>query len=205
MRGRACRPIVWLDGVAMPAAEVDLDAFPTSTLHGIELYLGSSSAPADFAANEALSSCGTILLWSRGADTEPPSVRTAKNKVNLEELIAALTVFSADQVTTPAELVDAASVDVHYPQDLFAEGIGGAVVTEFVVDTAGRIEKETFSVVTSTNSRFSAAVRQAMETARYTPAIKDGKPVRQAVQQTFSFVRNQQKPGQVSKQSTSSR
>lgn len=205
MRGRTCRPIVWLDGVAMPAAEVDLDAFPTSTLQGIELYLGSSSAPADFTANGGLSSCGSILLWSRGRDTEPPPTRANRNNVDLEGLIESLTVFAANQVTEPAELVDTSAFDVRYPQDLYAEGVGGTVVAEFVVDTSGRIEKQTFSIVTATNSRFSAAVERAMGSARYTPAKKDGRPVRQAVQQSFSFVRNQQKPGQVSKQFTGSR
>jgi TonB family protein len=145
------------------------------------------------------------MLWSRGADTEPAPTRSTRNQVDLEALIEGLTVFSADQVTNPAELVNGAALDVRYPQDLFAEGVGGTVVAEFVVDTSGRIEKQTFSIVSATNSRFTAAVERAMETLRYTPASKDGRPVRQAVQQSFSFVRNPQKMSQVSKRSNSSR
>ncbi len=204
MRGQSCRPMVWLDGVAMPAAEVDLDAFPTSTLHGVELYFGSSSAPSDFIANEGVSGCGTILLWSRGADTDPAPTR-ASSKVDLEQLIESLTVFSADQVARPAELLNAASLEVKYPVDLFAAGVIGSVVAEFVVDTTGRIEPGTFSVVTSSDPRFSSAVQSAIANARYTPAVKDGKAVRQAVQQPFSFLGNQPAGGQGSRQSIKSR
>ena len=36
MRRRACRPLLLLDGTPMPPREVDLHAFPGSTLHGIQ-------------------------------------------------------------------------------------------------------------------------------------------------------------------------
>lgn len=42
MRGRACWPLVWLDGLPMGSGEVDLDAIPPHTIHGIELYLGAT-------------------------------------------------------------------------------------------------------------------------------------------------------------------
>ena len=74
MRGNRCRPLVWIDGVAMPAGEVDLDGFPVSTIQGIELYFGATSAPIDFTAANGASNCGTILLWSRGRDTETPEL-----------------------------------------------------------------------------------------------------------------------------------
>ena len=187
MRGRACRPIVWLDGVPLPAAEVDLDAFPTNTLQGIELYLGSTNAPLDFAGNDALSGCGTILLWSRGPENEPDRPRSEKG-FDLARLVEALVVFSADQVDKQAELTSSVALDVAYPPYLFAEGVGGAVVAEFVVDTTGRVEAGTFSIVTSSNARFSSAVQLAVQNAVYVPAVKGGRPVRQAVQQPFSFV-----------------
>lgn len=198
MRGRACRPIVWLDGVPLPAGEVDLDAFPTNTLQGIELYLGSTNAPADFMMNGGLSGCGTILLWSRGPDTEPARPRNDR-RVDLARLVESLVVFSADQVEKQAELANPAAFDVGYPPELFAEGVGGAVVAEFVVDTAGRVEAGTFSIVTSSNPRFSAAVQRAVQNAAYVPATKDGRPVRQAVQQPFSFVPGSRNSAQVAK------
>lgn len=187
MRGRNCAPLVWLDATPMPAKELDLDAVSPQTIQGIELYLGSTTAPARFILNRDASSCGTIVLWSRGPDTDP--IRTKhKPSQDLGRLVASLSVFTADQVDTVAELA-VSSLPVSYPAPLFAEGVGGSVVAEFVVDTAGRVEEGTFGIVSSTNPLFSEAVREAVERATYTPAQRHGLRVRQLIQQPFSFVR----------------
>ncbi|MEO5588573.1 MAG: TonB family protein [Gemmatimonadaceae bacterium] len=186
IRQRDCRPLVWLDGVPMPAGEVDLDAFPVSTFHGIEVYSGSTSAPSDYTANAGLSSCGTILLWSRGPDTELPR-RAQKSNVDLEKLVASLSVFTALEVDRPVGTVNAATLDVHYPPELLAAKVGGTVVAEFVVDEKGQAEPRTFSIVSTTDVRFSVAVQQAVVEAKFLPAMKDGQAVRQIVQQPFNF------------------
>jgi TonB family protein len=198
MRGMGCRPMVWLDGVPMPAGEVDLDAFPASTLHGIELYLGSTATPAEFVRNDGNSSCGTILLWSRGRDTDPLAQARA-TKVDLDSLLESLQVFSADQVEKPAELAGRRPLDVTYPPELFAAGVGGSVLVEFVVDVTGRVEGDTYSTVSSSHPLFSQAVKRAVQDMTYTPAMKDGGPVRQAVQQPFTFVPGLRKAAQASK------
>ena len=197
MRGRGCRPMVWLDGMPMSAAEVDLDAFPPSTIQGIELYPGSATAPADFVANGP-SGCGTILLWSRGPDTDPPARAQARN-IDLDSLVESLKVFSADQVEKPAKAIGRESFDVTYPPELFAAGVGGSVFVEFVVDVTGRVEADTYSTVSSSHPLFSRAVNRAVQEMTYTPAMKDGKPVRQAVQQPFTFVPGLRKAAQASK------
>lgn len=186
MRGQACRPLVWLDGVAMPAGEVDLDAFPTSTLHGIELYLGVSSSPAEFVLNDGSTSCGTILLWSRGRDTEPDT--RIRPRVDLEGLVESLKVFPANQVDEQAQLVGGDALALAYPPELFAGHMAGSVLVEFVVDTAGKVEADTYFVVSSTHPLFSAAVSRALEKATFAPARKNGKVVREAVQLPFRFV-----------------
>jgi hypothetical protein len=71
MRGRRCWPLVWLDGTPMPSGDVDLDGIPPNTIHGIELYLGSTTAPARYNINRDNNSCGTILLW-RPPGSVPP-------------------------------------------------------------------------------------------------------------------------------------
>jgi TonB family protein len=185
MRGRTCAPLVWLDGTPMPAGELDLDAVSPQTIHGIELYLGSTTAPARFTLNRDKSSCGTIILWSRGPDTDPISSYRASQ--DLERLVGSLGVFTVDQVDAKAELA-VSSPSVRYPEQLFAEGVGGSVVAEFIVDTTGRVEEGTFGIVSSTNPLFSAAVREAVESATYTPATRHGLRVRQLIQQPFSFV-----------------
>lgn len=186
MRGRTCGPLVWLDGVPMPAGEVDLNAFPISTLHGIELYLGSANAPFDYQASQNRSSCGTILLWSRGRDTEAPPPMTAR-LLNLEEMAASQSVFTVDQVDAPAELLSPKPLNVAYPASLFASGVAGAAVAEFVVGETGQIEPGTFSIVQTSHPLFAHAVSNALLGASYAPARRQGSAVRQVVQQRFEF------------------
>lgn len=186
MRGRSCRPLVWMDGVPMPAGEVDLDAFPVSTLHGAELYLGSTTAPIDYTAQQNRSACGSILLWSRGRDTET-SERPRRGSVDLEALVASLAVYTAEQVDVRAELKSRDQLDAAYPAELFALRESGTVVAEFVVDARGRVERETFAVVSSTHQLLSSAVARALAQSAFVPAVKDGKAVRQFVRQRFEF------------------
>jgi TonB family protein len=185
MRGRNCAPLVWLDSTPMPAGEVDLNAISPQTVQGIELYLGSTTAPARFTLNRDASSCGTIVIWSRGPDTEPTRTNH-KAAQDLEKLVASLTVFTSDQVDPTAR--PAAPLTVAYPAALFAEGLPGSVVAEFVVDTLGRVEPGTFGIVSSSHALFSTAVREAVESAVFIPARKGALKVRQLVQQPFSFV-----------------
>ncbi len=186
MRGRRCWPLVWIDGTPMPAGEVDLDSFAPSTIQGIELYLGSTTAPIRYMSNRDLSSCGTVLIWSRGPDTDP--IRSAPTpSVDLEGLLAQLKVYDADQVDRRAALDTATRLRLSFPPSLFAARLPGVVVAEFVVDSLGRVENGTLGIVSSTAPWFTDAVRLALETASYVPAMKDGRPVRQLVQQRFQF------------------
>jgi Carboxypeptidase regulatory-like domain/TonB-dependent Receptor Plug Domain/Gram-negative bacterial TonB protein C-terminal len=185
MRGMRCRPLVWLDGVPLPAGEVDLNAFPVSSLHGIELYLGATNSPPAYTALNGQSSCGTILLWSRGSDTErgQPVQRAG---VDVDEITADHGVYTSDQVDTPARLVGS-ELDVVYPPELAASKTGGSAVTEFVVSASGEIEKGSVGIVTATNPLFADAAIQALGAAHYSAALKGGVAVRQVVQQSFSF------------------
>jgi TonB family protein len=186
LRGRNCWPLVWIDGTPMPAGEVDLDAFPPNSLHGIEIYLGSTGAPMKYTHVRDMSSCGTILLWSRGPDTDP-IVRTPRTSTYLEQLVANSSVFTADKVDTPARLRTGEVLEVTYPQALLAAKVGGTVIAEYVIGYDGRIEPGTFGIVSSPHPLFTEAVRQAVTRAFYTPAVRQGSSVRQLVQQPFEF------------------
>jgi len=184
IRGMRCRPLVWLDGVPMPAGEVDLDAFPVSTLHGIEIYLGATNAPPSYTALDGASSCGTILLWSRGKDTELPT--PPQRLVDVDALTDQHVVYTADEVDTPAHLSNT-NLQVIYPPDLVASHTKGSVVAEFVVSASGEIDQGSLAIVTATNALFAEAAVKALADAHYAPAIKAGAAVRQLVQQPFSF------------------
>lgn len=185
MRTRQCRPLVWMDGVPMPTAEVDLDAFPVSTLHGVEVYPANASTPLDFVLNGA-PGCGTIVLWSRGPDTDP-LLRKSRKPFDLEQMILAHKAFSADSVDQRAVLAGEGSLAAVYPAELLSEGATGSVLVEYVVDASGTVEPETISIVSSTHPLFSAAVIFAVKRAPYKPAMKNGAAVRQVVLQPFSF------------------
>jgi len=191
LRGRTCWPLVWIDGTPLPSGEVDMDSFSPNTIHGIELYLGSTTAPARYTYTRDVSSCGTILIWSRGPDTDP-IVATPVPSVDLDQLLASLSVFNADQVDSRAILDTTRLLQLSFPPPLYAEGVHGLVIAEFVVDTTGKVEDGTVGIVSSTAPLFTEAVRVALESAAYVPARKNGHAVRQLVQQPFEFTRDRQ-------------
>ncbi len=186
MRGRRCWPLVWIDGTPMPAGEVDVDSFPPTSIQGIELYLGSTTAPVGFQSNGDRSSCGTILIWSRGPDTDP--IRPlSSDSANVKELISRVAVHTADSVDRRASFSQESKLNLTFPPSLFASRTPGLVIAEFVVDTLGRVEDNTVRIVSSTAPLFTVSVRAALEAATFVPAVKDGRPVRQLVQQPFRF------------------
>lgn len=195
MRGRTCWPLVRLDGFPMPAGEVDLDSFAAHSFEGIELYLGSTTTPLRYIQQRTMSSCGTILLWSRSTDMDAPAERIGTS-AEVEALVSSLEVFTADQVDTAAHLVDAAMLRIEYPPTLFAELVPGFVIAEYVVDTLGRVEGSTFSIVSSTHPLFSEAVRSALTRAAYQSASRRGRRVRQLVHQPFAFAAPERANGQ---------
>jgi hypothetical protein len=186
MRGRSCWPLVWIDGTPMPAGEVDLDSFVPSSIQGIELYLGSTTAPMSYIYDRDLSSCGTILIWSRGPDTDPPNAGFSAS-ADLEELVARVAVYTAEKVDRQTQLDTTQALSLTFPPPLFASRTPGLVVAQFVVDTLGHVEDGTVGIVSSTAPLFTDAVRLALATATFVPALKDGHPVRQFVQQPFEF------------------
>jgi TonB family protein len=166
---------------------VDIDSFSPSSLEGIELYLGSTNAPSRYQAMRGKSECGTILLWSRGTDTEPKPASRGVTPTQLESLIASLSVFTSDEVDTTAALDTVATPPVPYPPSMRAAGINGLVVAEFVVDTTGGVEPDNFGIVEATDPLFADAVRDALRTAVFRPAVRRGRVVRQLVRQPFEF------------------
>lgn len=57
---RGCAPLVWVDGVRMPGAQLDDVAAPDDVA-GIEIYNSFAGIPARYFDRSA--TCGTILVW----------------------------------------------------------------------------------------------------------------------------------------------
>lgn len=74
-----------------------------------------------------------------------------------------------------------------YPETLRASRTEGAVLTSFVVDTAGRVDTNSIRILESTNAEFTSTVRAALPSMRFLAAEVDGQKVKQLVQLPFVF------------------
>jgi protein TonB len=74
-----------------------------------------------------------------------------------------------------------------YPDQLRRLGATGAVLVRFVVGADGQVEPESIAIVDATQDAFGVAVRAALLLSRFRPAEVGGRPVRQLVEQRFTF------------------
>jgi protein TonB len=74
-----------------------------------------------------------------------------------------------------------------FPGALRAAGVEGSVLVQFVVDTTGRVESHSISILKATHPQFGDAVRRWLGRTRYSAAEFEGKRVRQLVQQEVGF------------------
>lgn len=191
MRGSPIAPLVWLDGVPMGSAEVDLDNFDPRTFAGIEIYSGAATVPLEFSGGRSMStSGGTILLWTREGQHMPR--RRKKDEPSAAAVLAGLIArdqaFTRDQVDTQARPIGAPTIVPLYPDSLYAARLPGHVEVEFVVDATGKPLMETFGIVAATYFALGEAVRRAVEERRFIPATRNGLAVAQVVQQPFAFI-----------------
>lgn len=186
--GGSCWPLVWLDGAPLPTAEFDLDFLSPSSIEGIEVYSGISQIPPQFMGSRGMGSCGVIVVWSREGERRAKKSKKPVTATQLAEMVASLKVYTPDQVDIPARSDSLSRPQPLYPETLLFTGVMGQVLAEFVVDTLGHVELDTFGVIASTNPKFTQAVQRALPEWAYAPAMLGGKRVRQLVQQPFTFV-----------------
>ena len=186
-RGRTCPPLIWVDGAAASAGYLDPDVIDPMTLEGIEIYKGPASVPAALMGMDGQGSCGVIALWTKRTEPRPKSRGKPVTAQDLANLAASLSIYTADQVDTPVG-ARSGTIAVEYPDALLSAAVSGRVVAEFVVDTLGQAEMDTFGAVSATHAQFTAAVRRAVAEGRFTPATLGNRKVRQLVQIPFSFV-----------------
>jgi periplasmic protein TonB len=74
-----------------------------------------------------------------------------------------------------------------YPPVLQSAGIAGAVDLQYVVDTTGHAEPNSFKVLKTTHPAFAEPAKEAIAKGVFKPAKFKGQPVRQLVQQRISF------------------
>jgi TonB family protein len=96
------------------------------------------------------------------------------------------TVFSVLEVDKMVERYEGSAAPA-YPPDLLAMGTEGSVRAIYVVDTAGWVDTATIEIMSSDDVRFTESVRDALGGMRFRPATREGRPVRQLVEQKFHF------------------
>jgi protein TonB len=74
-----------------------------------------------------------------------------------------------------------------YPPVLQSAGIAGSVDLQYVVDTTGHAEPNSFKVLKTTHQAFVDPAEEAIKKGVFKPAKFKGQPVRQLVQQRISF------------------
>ena len=74
-----------------------------------------------------------------------------------------------------------------YPESLKSAGVEGEVLAQFVVNESGRYESGTLKILKSSNSAFTAAVKDALPRMKFSAAQIGGKKVQQLVQMPFQF------------------
>jgi hypothetical protein len=186
--GGNCWPLVWLDGAPLPTAEFDLDFLSPQSIEGIEVYSGISQIPPQFMGTRGLGSCGVIVVWSREGERRQKKSKKPVTATMLAEMVESLKIYTPEQVDIAARGDSLSRPQPTYPEALLFTGVTGHVLAEFVVDTLGHVELETFGVISSTNPQFTAAVQRVLPDWAYAPAMLNGKRVRQLVQQPFNFV-----------------
>jgi TonB family protein len=93
------------------------------------------------------------------------------------------------QVEKPA-VIKPGTYGPAYPPALRASGKEGTVLTQFVVTASGAIDVNTFKVLKSDDPAFTEAVRAALPSMPYLPALVGGRAVKQLVQVPFAFRTN---------------
>ncbi|MFL5622642.1 MAG: energy transducer TonB [Gemmatimonadaceae bacterium] len=89
------------------------------------------------------------------------------------------------QVEKPVEKIGGDAPD--YPASLREAGVEGQVLAQFVVNENGRYEPGTLKILNSSNSQFTAAVKDALPRMKFSAAQIGGKKVQQLVQMPFQF------------------
>ncbi len=89
------------------------------------------------------------------------------------------------QVEKPVKMIGGASPD--YPVGLREAGVEGEVMAQFVVNESGRYDSGTLKILSSSNSQFTDAVKDALPRMKFSAAQIGGRKVQQLVQMPFKF------------------
>jgi TonB family protein len=100
--------------------------------------------------------------------------------------ITAIAAADSEGMTQPARLIGALP-RAPYPEALRAKGAEGKVVVEFWVDTSGRPDMATLTVLESDHELFTTSVRKVIPYTRFVPGQDKGEKIPSRVRIPFAF------------------
>jgi TonB family protein len=100
--------------------------------------------------------------------------------------ISQIALFYSPEGAQPAQTLRGAS-SPRYPDALRRSRVEGEVVAQYVIDTTGTVLPGSLKIVKASDTLFAAAVRDAIEGFRFTPASLNGRKIRQLVEQPVYF------------------
>lgn len=128
-----------------------------------------------------------IVLWTKMPDRPGRDSRTRYTAMDLANMVSSLRVYTADQVDSAARFTDGNPLNAAYPLAMRSLTSPTRLVVEFIVDSTGRVEMDTFGVVSPAATAFVESVRTALPSSRFVPAVMEGRRVRQLVQLSVRF------------------
>jgi protein TonB len=93
----------------------------------------------------------------------------------------------ASQVDKPA-VARTGNPNPEYPAPLESSRVEGSVLVQFVVDTLGHADMQSFKVLEASNEKFVGSIENALPRWRFYPAEARGRKVNQIVQLPLRFV-----------------
>ncbi|HTD60735.1 MAG TPA: TonB family protein [Gemmatimonadaceae bacterium] len=94
--------------------------------------------------------------------------------------------FLRFQVKRGATLIHGTRVP-EYPESLRSNNMGGVAWARFVVDSTGRVDTHSITIVSSTHPQISQAIQSGLKETRFQPAQIDGRNVAEVVDMEFRF------------------
>ena len=134
--------------------------------------------------------CATAL-WVGVATGLPAQEAAQPRRLSAEETGCDSTQYAATEPVYQADSVDRAArapyVRVTELPYRMREVQTGRTMLQFVVDAEGRVERCSIALVEESEPEWTTAVLPELRKARFEPARKDGRKVRQLVYQVFTY------------------
>lgn len=114
----------------------------------------------------------------------PRTLSPAETGCDSARMATSDSVYEADSVDQP---VEARRLPIEGMPVRVREVTTGRSVFRFVVEPSGRVDRCSITLLQETSRAWSDAVLRELRVARYRPARRSGRPVRQLVHQVFTY------------------